>query len=343
MSMVRNVLTGLFAIGLVASGAPPIFAAHIDVDPGDYFSKTYYVDATGIPYHFSRKVDIAWTVKRNGRVVRRSDADGWFLRPGKYKFKYRVTAKQAPAQTAPLSDWGWSECNFDITGQTMTATTTTEIASGVTPTATSVRYFAQYFRDSLKPGTFYYYNRFVARIEFADAGDREVNVDELPMAGRNRLNSDRAGLIWVDDGIMVVQTYPDFYQTRVTDGTVTCLTSTASIYQQPFSITEQVVGFDPSPFHATSVPLETLLHLSSWKDVLASGSVAKRVRAINGTDVTSREATSIRIGMPKSRVHRIFGTTGTQNMLARGFETREYDGWVFIAYVDGRVSSIQKY
>lgn len=345
MNAQYRLISGLLIGSFVALASTPAAADRVNVEPGDHFSKTYYVDATGIPYHYSDDVSFTWTVKRKHRIVRTTSEDGWFLRPGKYVFTYRATAKNPPAATATLNTWGWSPCTFTIHSQTTTATTTTEIQSyaGISPRATYLRYFTPYFRDYANPGRFYYGNRFGQRVEFTSAGANEISLSQLPEKGRELISSNRAGLMWAEDGVMVVQSYPDLWQTRTTNGSVTCVTSTESTYTADFSIPQQVAYTSPIAFHMTSVPLDTVLHLSAWKDVLASGSIVKRVRAVNGADVTRREANAVRIHMPMSRVHRIFGTSGVRHMRAEGFETREYDDWVFIGYVNGRVNSIQTY
>ena len=88
---------------------------------------------------------------------------------------------------------------------------------------------------------------------------------------------------------------------------------------------------------------DTPLQLTSAKKTIYKSVKTKVVKARNGAGVTAREARAIRVGMSKSEVHRIFGTSGTQMMKADGFETREYDDWVYIGYVNGRVNSIQRY
>lgn len=344
MRVLHRVVAGSVAgVALMAPTAAQ--AVTVDVSPGDHFSNRYLVSAR-TPYFDSDVVNEKWTVKRGGKTVKKTRSDGWWLEPGKYRFEYRVTAKKQKS-VKPLGDFEYSvndKCSMSMGDYVTTHEPKTGVfwTGQLPPGASNVRSFAEYHAYGYRPGGYYYDKDFRSH-DVADPG-MTFGVDQIPQEERWRFDGDER-FVWVSNGYYAFATYLANQPDVRARGTVTCGSKRYGYsYSGAFAFTRPQSYFDlGNKVTLDDLSSDTPLALKTSKKLVYKSVKTKTVKAKNGSDVTPREARSVRVGMSQTEVHRIFGTSGQQMMKASGFETREYDDWVYIGYVNGRVNSIQRY
>ena len=334
------------ALGAVLAVPTAAQALSVDTSPGDHFSKTYWVDAR-TPFYDSDLVKERWTIKRKGKVVEKTKAEGWWLEPGKYKFEYVVSSKNLKS-VRTLRSFEYTlygeKCSVNVANYVSSQEPKRRVKpSHLMPQgATDVQSFAEYHPYGYRPGGYYYDKNYV-RHEITAPGPI-FDVSQIPEDDRGWFEGDES-FIWVPNGGYAFATYRENQPDVTASGTVSCGSSRYGYqYRGDFMFTRPQSYFDlGNKVTVDDISSDTPLQLTSAKKTIYKSVKTKVVKARNGAGVTAREARAIRVGMSKSEVHRIFGTSGTQMMKADGFETREYDDWVYIGYVNGRVNSIQRY
>lgn len=90
-------------LSALAVGNASAAQLNLETDEGDYFTKRFSVYADD-PLTINPSVaSQQWTLKKQGRVIRRSHAATWTLAPGTYKATYRATPKMR--STITLGQW----------------------------------------------------------------------------------------------------------------------------------------------------------------------------------------------------------------------------------------------